>query len=96
MKFQILIERKIMRKYPELDYKLIKRCIDRINTLDFDTYNFIDTLNIEDRAFFNKVSGIGDGWRSVIGRNLSKYASDMHIIRKKKERKGNAQLWRKN
>jgi hypothetical protein len=81
-----------MRKYPPVNFKLIERCIKSIKTLDFDTYDFIDILKIKDRAFYNIVSGIGNGWKSVIGKNLSKYASNTQKIKKGK-RKGNAQPW---
>ncbi len=81
-----------MGKYPALNYNVISRCIRRIKTDEFDTYDFINILEMIDRDYINLVSGIGVGWKSVIGKNLSKYSVDTNNIKKKK-RKGNAQPW---
>ena len=81
-----------MSKYPPLDFNSINNCINIISSKEFDTYEFIEKLRTINRTYFNLVSGIGSGWKSVIGKNLSNYATSTRNIKKKK-RKGNAQLW---
>jgi len=81
-----------MAKYPLLEYRIINKCIKKIKASVFDTYLFIKTLEKINPDYIRSFSGIGVGWKSVIGRNLSKYATNTQNI-KSKGRKGNAELW---
>ena len=83
-----------MGKYPELNHNTIAMCISKINRVEFDTYDFISMLKTIDVDYVNMISGIGNGWKSIVGRNLAKYAVETQKI-KKKSRKGSDQLWLK-
>jgi hypothetical protein len=85
-----------MTKYPVLSDDVILRCINRIEDRVFDTYEFIDILLTVDEDYVNVISRIGDGWKKVIGKRLSKYSVDTIRIKKMDDRKGYAQLWSKS
>ena len=85
-----------MGKYPAINYNLISKCIKKINAVEFDTYDFINVVEIIDRDFIKLFSGIGIGWKKVIGRQLSKYSTNTNDIKKMKKRKGYAQCWLKS
>lgn len=85
-----------MKKYPNLSPQSIKKCISKIDKSKFDTYEFIDTWGKLFPDELTLFSGIGIGWKKVIGRELSLFSQTNAELKKSKNRSPNAQIWLKN
>lgn len=84
-----------MRKYPNLSSNTVKSCLSKIDKSTFNTYEFIQIWSKLYPAELALYSGIGDGWRKVIGRELSLFSQSNPDLEKLNERSGNAQMWLK-
>jgi hypothetical protein len=84
-----------MKKYPSLSSKTVKRCLSKIDKSTFNTYEFIKVWSKYFPDELNQFSGIGVGWRKVIGRELSLFSQTNSELKKLDKRRGNAQMWLK-
>ncbi len=82
-----------MSKYPELQNNEINATLRRIKSKSFNTYEFISEWEKLYPNSKNIFSGIGVGWRKVIGRNLSIYAQTQRRIRSLHKKNQGAELW---
>lgn len=85
-----------MSKYPELHRDEINAIIERIKNKTFNTYEFISEWEKLYPNSKNVFSGIGEGWRKVIGRKLSLYAQTQKTIKSLNKKYQGAELWVKN
>ena len=80
-------------KYPPLNDAVIFHCLAHIDSKRFLTDDFIAVLSVHFPDTVRSFSAIGAGWKSVIGKNLSAYASNTRGLKKARKKKGNAQAW---
>ncbi len=84
-----------MSKYPILPQNEINSTLVRIKNKNFNTYEFISEWEKLFPNSKNIFSGIGVGWRKVIGKNLSIYAQTQRRIRSLHKKNQGAELWAK-
>lgn len=85
-----------LAKYPTLKTSETASTLRKISNKSFNTYEFISEWEKLYPDSKNIFSGIGEGWRKVIGRQLSIYATSSGCIKSLKRKKQGAELWCKS